>query len=406
MVSRSAPAPGLRDALLIAGALAVAAIALATALGQAPDAPTSTRAEVAVISVLTGSSKVRPAETLLWRDVSPGMGVHDGDAVFVGPGSAAALRFSDGSELDLDERSLVVVEPPKGARRTVYLRKGSVSGRAGSEGLLLSTSVGEAGLEPKSEARLELHDAGFAVTVAQGRADLRASGGIPLFLESGQRAVASAEQVAPLAPWPVRLVAPEPNLYETFLGHPKPVELVWRGLLPQGSRVQLARDRFFAFVEVERPAETGQYNVAHPRPGVSWWRVVDAKEQPLSEARRFTVAEEVVPMVMAPQTGEVVLAVAGQEIAFAWTPIAGVSRFRLEVSPSQAFEPLALSEDVQGSAARMGLPLPEGNWYWRVRAANSGAALGAPSAPARFRLIHREIPQAPELLAPEVEVSP
>jgi hypothetical protein len=41
-----------------------------------------------------------------------------------------------------------------------------------------------------------------------------------------------------------------------------------------------------------------------------------------------------------------------------------------------------------------------------VRAARDDGEAGAPSEPSRFRLIHKGIPEAPELLTPQIEVSP
>jgi hypothetical protein len=108
---------------------------------------------------------------------------------------------------------------------------------------------------------------------------------------------------------------------------------------------------------------------------------------------------------MFPRLGEVLLAPPGTEVAFAWAPLAGITRYRLELSPSQGFEPVTVSEPVSGSAARLKISLNEGTWFWRVRA-DDEQGLGMPSAPLRFRVIHKGIPEAPELLNPEIEVTP
>jgi len=64
-----------------------------------------------------------------------------------------------------------------------------------------------------------------------------------------------------------------------------------------------------------------------------------------------------------------------------------------------------VSEVVQGASARLRPSLNESTWFWRVRAEDETGP-GAPSQPLRFRVIHKGIPEAPELLNPEIEVTP
>ena len=138
---------------------------------------------------------------------------------------------------------------------------------------------------------------------------------------------------------------------------------------------------------------------------MTWWRIVDADGRPISEARRFTCVEDVAPVAMYPRSGEVLLAPPGTAVAFAWAPLPGIGRYRLEISPSQGFEPLTVSEVANGATARVSLNLNEAMWFWRVRVDDESGP-GAPSEPMRFRVIHKGIPEAPELLSPEIEVTP
>ncbi|MEW5740339.1 MAG: FecR domain-containing protein [Myxococcota bacterium] len=394
-----------KDVLLAATGLALATATLALALTSPTAEPGRQSATVAQVAASTGGSKLRPAATLLWRGLVAGMDVHDGDSVFVPPGAEATLRFEDGTELSLDERSLVVVEPPRSGKRAVTLRQGSLSGRARDAGLLLSTPAGEARLAPAAEARVELTGSALEVAVKQGEAKLTPTKGDEVKVATGQRAAADLQGSRALAAWPVKLLGPEARWRKLFHGSPDDVELTWDGA-PDGARVQVARDRLFAFVEVDEPASGGRFLLSNPRPGVSWWRVVDEGGAALSEARRFSLVEDVAPSTMFPREGEVVLAPKGSQVAFSWTPLPGVARFRVELSPSREFEPITLSEEVKGNTARLTVSLDEGAWYWRVRAERDDAEPGVPSEPSRFRLIHKGIPEAPELLTPQIEVSP
>jgi hypothetical protein len=357
------------------------------------------------VAEATGDSKLRPTETLLWRGLVTDMSVHDGDAVFVPPGAEVTLHFVDGTELAVDERSLVVVELPRSGPTAVTLRQGSLSGVAGPTGLLLSTPAGEARLDARSEARVELNGQALEVDVRKGEAEVRTGRGGEVKVAKGQRAAVEVGGSRSLPAWPVTLTAPPAHHRQRFRDAPGEVELAWAGAVPEGARVQVARDRLFAFVELEADASEGRYRLESPQAGVSWWRVVDESGRPLSEARRFSLVEDVAPSPMVPHEGEVVLAPKGTLAAFSWTPLPGVTSYLLELSASRDFDTIPMSETVSGSAVRVKLSLEEGMWFWRVRAVRDGEG-GVASEPSRFRLIHRGIPDAPELLTPQIEVTP
>lgn len=396
---------GERD-LVLAGAsslVAVAALAAALFWGTSSDARTTPR--VAAVAQASGEVKLRAAQTLGWAGANRGADVFDGDSIFIPPGAEATLRFLDGTELALDERSLVVIEKPRAGVRSVTLRQGSFSGRAGTEGLTLTTPNGSATLEAETEARVELTGQHLEVSVKKGTAQVKGGSGAVKSVNGGQRISAAQTGTSDLAAWPVELTGPDAQARFAFRTEPAPVTLTWSGQVPPGARVQTARDRLFAFLSLELAATNGSATVREPGRGVTWWRVVDADGRPLSEARRFTCSEDVAPVLMFPRNGDVLLVPPGSQIAFSWTPLPGQSRYRLEISPSQGFEPVTVTEVVQGSSVRLSVTLNEATWYWRVRTDDESGA-GAPSAPLRFRVIHKGIPEAPELLNPEIEVTP
>ncbi len=396
---------GERDLWLAGVSSLVAAVTLTLAFGIGRPVDDATTPTVASFRQSTGEVKLRPALTLGWRGAERGVEVHDGDSVFVPPGGEATLTFLDGTELALDERSLVVIERPRSGVRSVTLRQGSVSGRAGSEGLMLTTPAGEAHLEALTEARVELTGKQLEISVKKGSAKVSGKGGTAKTVAGGQRVAAAETGTTELAPWPAQLLLPEAQARLPFRGQTAPVTLSWAGSVADGAKVQVARDRLFAFLEHEIPAVGSSAVLKAPSKGVNWWRLVDADDRPISEARRFTCSEDVAPVAMFPRNGEVLLAPTGTEVAFVWAPLPGITRYRLEISPSQGFEPVTVAEEAAGSSVRLKLSLNEATWFWRVRAEDE-TGMGAPSAPLRFRIIHKGIPEAPELLNPEIEVTP
>lgn len=396
-----------RDLWLAGAAALFAAAALTLALRPSHfGEDVATTPTVAGIKQASGEVKLRLAYTLGWQGAARGVEVHDGDALFVPPGAEATISFIDGTELSLDERSLVVIERPRAGVRSVTLRQGSLSGVVGSEGLTLNTAAGEARLEAQSEARVELTGKQLEVQVKKGTAQVKDGKGGQKTVAKGQRVAAAEAGTKELPAFALQLTSPDAQARLPFRGAPAPVTLQWLGTAPEGARVQVARDRLYAFVDAEYPATGGAVKLEEPSKGVTWWRIVDVEGRPISEARRFTCAEDVAPVAMFPRNGEVLLAPPGTQVSFVWTPLPGLSRYRLEISPSQGFEPLTVAQDVNGGNVRLPLSLNEATWFWRVRAADDSSGLGAPSEPMKFRVIHKGIPDAPELLTPEIEVTP
>lgn len=388
--------------ILLGSATAVASLALAFT-PPAPGSAGAGEAPLAIVTQQSGAVQRRPAETLGWRRLARGMGLHDGDAVFVPPGGETILRFEDGTELALDERSLVVVERPRGAARTLQLRQGALSGRVGTVALQLETPQGAARLDAAAEARVEVGRAGVEVAVKKGAASVAGASGPARAVAAGERVEAAGGAVTVLPAWPVTLLGPDPTGHLRYTGQPGSLELSWSGALPRGARLQLARDRLFAFVGTDLPVGGSRHLLARPAPGLTWWRLVDERGEPLCEARRFVLVEDVAPVAVTPRPAEVVMAPPGTAVPFAWTALSGVGRYRLEIAASDRFESLAWSQEVGGPEVRAVPQLPEGTWYWRARASD-GPVPGLPSQPSRFRVIHKGIPDAPELLAPEIEV--
>jgi hypothetical protein len=394
----------IRDMVVAGLGAVIAVVCLSAALrpgGSRVDA--RDREVVARISVAIGTLQVRPAETLGWQTAQRGEAVHDADALYVPPGGEVKIVFTDGTVLELDERSLVVIEPRRAEGRSVTLRQGSVAGLTGSVPLTLETKNGRATLPAGAEARVDLTGGRLDVSVTKGKATVVAKGKTADVAE-GTR-VNVMEELVLLPGWPVTLLAPEAQHRVLFRGTPPPITLTWKDA-PKGARLQVAKDRLFAFLSREAPAEAGSLVLSSPTPGVTWWRLVDATGTALSEARRFSLVEDLAPAARLPRPGEVVLAPPGSKLEFAWTPLPGISRYRLEVSASQGFEPRSIDETVAGSQVKLTSTLPEGIWFWRVRAADDAVGETLPSETSRFRVIHKGIPDAPELLNPEIEVTP
>ncbi len=390
-----------RDGLIAAVAL-VSGVAASVLLVWDPQAAHGSEVDGRVVATLSFSSadvQRRPANRLGWDALGRGDLVHELDALFVPPGVEARVTFKDGTQLELDERSLVVIDASRSGRRNVSIRQGSVEGSAGAAGLALTTPRGVAQLSPQSQAIVEVNADSVAMAVTKGDGKLGETA-----LADGERGNLNAAGTQSLGKWPVVLAEPARSQRRFFRGEPPPITVSWQGATSD-ARLQVARDRGFAFVLEERAAGDGSYTFRGGA-GVFWWRVVDDAGQSLSESRRFTVLEDVPPVLVSPRDGEVLLSNDKQLAVFSWVGVRGVSRYKLELSTAASFNSVAWEREVEGAQLRTPLTLAEGRWYWRVRTIDDERGESGPAAARAFRLVHSALPEAPELLNPEIEVEP
>lgn len=346
----------------------------------------------------------RPPRTLVWDDVVTGEPLRGGDTLFVPSGVEATLRFTSGALLELDENSLIVLDRfSPGIPSRVELRKGSLLGRTAGSGLEVASGEAIARVIGSGQIRVgRAHSSSVEVLAGQARVTIAAKEHV--LNERDRASFNEGGQLLRRAPYSATLLAPDRNARFFFTGAPPPVNLAWRPPEVDGASLQVARDRSFAFVVATAPATAGGHVFSVTQRGVFWWRLVDTTGEPLSEARRFTLMEDIPPLPLSPRGGELVWLTADRPIPFAWTALPGVPSYRLEVSASPTFAPPLFFLSAAGTSLRVSRELPEGTYYWRVRADDPGRSGAVHSRASAFRIIHKPVPEAPELLPPEIEV--
>jgi len=107
------------------------------------------------------------------------------------------------------------------------------------------------------------------------------------------------------------------------------------------------------------------------------------------------------PVISSPGDGEVVSAPDNRPVRLAWTGVAGVTRYRIELGEDPELKRNPSRFQSEGAQYWWSGELSEGVYYWRVRADDPERKDAPFSTTSRFRLITRPLPAAPELL--EVE---
>jgi serine/threonine-protein kinase len=136
-----------------------------------------------------------------------------------------------------------------------------------------------------------------------------------------------------------------------------------------GVYLEVARDRVFREIVFKEPFRTSPYTPTKLiREGRYFWRLVDPSETPakiLTEPTSFIVVNESAPRPMYP--GPQFVLTDGKPVQFYWLNKFAVDTYRFQISPEPSFEHLVSDVVVDGIQTEP-ISLPQGQFYWRVRA--------------------------------------
>jgi len=388
---------------LVAMAAAASSAYLLTARVAHPAAEARQEPPVGTVAFRVSEVRRRPAGSLVWDALEAGQRVFDQDSVFVPRGSAATLALSDGARLDLEENTLIVVEraPEREDAVRLSLRKGALSGTAGARGLEVRTPSARAALSGTAEARLSVDGRGSEVAVMSGVATVESPRGARQVERDQVAAVSPERGIAVATSSGAALLSPARHFRFYPSGERRALALKWQANTPGELLIQVAADREFREVRWTAPGAQGELSV-EPGAGTYWWRAVDAGGRPESETRTFVVVEESAPSPVSPGSEEVVQA---PGVRFAWSSVASAAEYEVQISADADFARALVEERAFDSHLGWQRALPDGRYFWRVRAVLDGH-LGPWSKAVPFRLVERPLPDAPQLINPIIEVDP
>ncbi len=388
--------------LCVVGAVAIA-VALTRDVRRLPQPPAAAD-RVGRLESTAGEVRRRPKRTLVWQNVVAGDEIADADALFVAPRGDAVVRLEGGGRLDVHENSLVVVERSDRslAPVEVAVNRGTVSGRAEGATLAVRAGGGTAELTQGAAAQIAVWQPTRArVDVLSGAVAVR-RGRSSQVVREREAAMVDGAAVAATPGYPLAATAPEPGR-RFFIGRTPPaVALEWKGEVDRGEYVEIARGDDEPTVE---PAQgRGRHELTVGTPGIYRWRVLDPAQRPASAWSRFTVLLDAAPLPAVPGDRQVVSLPPGAPLLFAWTAVDGVRRYAVEIAPDARFSTTLARLEADAPQLWLRKPLPEGNYAWRVRAVDDARPDAPTSAPSTFHLIHRPLPEAPELLDAVLEM--
>ncbi|MBW2734923.1 MAG: protein kinase [Deltaproteobacteria bacterium] len=404
-------------AVLLAAALVVSLFAFRNPPPVRKDAP------IALLQQAWQKVERRARDGSEWLGAKEKMKLYHLDALKTGKGAGAEVSFHAGGLLQVDEKSVVLIEAPDPSAPDktplVHLRKGTIRGVAKpGQPLHFITAEGKMGrivARGKKAATFRLvtrRDGSVGVAVLQGQMQVGSEGKITN-LDSGQVVdMVRGEVGVPekLPPFP-QLVSPGVDA----LVPADQVTLWWRAV-PRAKtyRVQLAKDLGFRQVLIDRLAKGVKLPVKELKRGRYTWRVrtigEHGREGEFGFARRMLVLDpnplnetesDKVPLLTkaSPKHNTVIQVTGKARVAFRFE--GGTPPFLLVVArqPSLAHA-IVLKRRLRAANTQVG-GLKPGIYYWAVYAPKKDGGKQLLLASIRRLIVRKK--QAPQLHLPEID---
>ncbi len=283
--------------------------------------------------------RTKLAGTLLWNPPDPGQALYRLDAIATMEGSDARVSFPDGTELTIEEGSLVIFEEPPKPGLFAFGRPGTITARllrgsikkthSGTSPILLKFS------EKKEAAALKLEDTSgasvFRVVFAQG--------GIRVIVESGSlRTQFSDRSPATVTEASLFAITPEgaPMMNPAPLRLPPPV--------------------------LRKPT-------------------IEIQERPIPDPVPSSVLNFLFPSAWAGSKKEI-------SITFSWDPIVGASRYQVQISSDEDFRTFLLEKSaaVPRFEYLSAPPEKDSTLFFRVAGVDAQGRIGEYSSTGRVEI--------------------
>jgi hypothetical protein len=383
--------------------LVFALAALGLALDLTEEVESGKEAMIGTIVFRLRRAERKFTDQVLWDSLQENSPVFNRDTIRTAADSAATVYLDDGTRIDMDEETMLLVDIGKeetrldlsggtvavsrssakaaaakaagparparpapsagGSTEVEDLTRPELPGAAFSAGeITIVTSQGRIVVE---DGELALRDDGerLSVAVNDGSARLSTAAGASV-LQEAQAAtieqagtIAQTVSLAPVAP------AQGAELYCVSDGYP--VEFEWIGPAGFSGSLIVSSDPLFESIVGSEPV-AGTKATLTLTPGSYYWRV-EGRDQN-TRARRVTVNRLVRPELADPRTR--IIGYRGAKpplVDLAWLPAYPKTGYFVELSSSKDFSSVHLSIRTNSTTISVNAP-SDGQWFWRVRA--------------------------------------
>lgn len=325
--------------------------------------------EIGLIMFKKNTAQRKYTGRAVWENIDTAAPVYSNDTLRTSSDSEAVILMNDGTEIVLQDNSLIVLEWNENEKNIEFLG-GNISAK--------NQNVDIKGVKIKSaDTIISLNDASINLQGKEGNLDLSVMEGNIDLSKGGNIKAVKANQKALIAEGSddflineimIRPDTPEDNMYFLTFTNKKDVSFRWNFLKPIADPVlRIARDMDFKkIIAEEKVSDVFNYKTELTE-GTYYWQLYSASESGLrGPVRRFVVINDKYPELLTPTEGiEIKYRKELPKLRFLWNQGIFPEHYLLEVSLKEDFTENVLSEKVKGNFHFLST-LSEGRYFWRL----------------------------------------
>ncbi|TGK37512.1 iron dicitrate transport regulator FecR [Leptospira gomenensis] len=340
---------------------------------------------------------------VVWEDMETSMPVMNRDTVRTDDGSEAVLVLNDGTEIKLDQKSMIFLDFSD-KNLSIDFAYGSVSANkeSGTElkiksgGATVAVSQGDLKLSKSEDQALNLEVSKGSAKVVSGDQESSVTNNQAIELKNGKSEIRSLS---------IGLSSPPERKFFQSETSSVPVSFVWNKVESVRDYVlEISAHPSFSKKVIRTKSNSTAANKSLEK-GTYFWRVTainPATQKPeYSETRSLTILGNLKPSVFTPSKSEEFKFTSVQpSVTVQWTIVDFAKGYTVEIAKDKSFSDLVLTQETQGSLYRWD-KTKEGTFFVRVTPKFSLNDLKASvSEPVSFSVRRLEKPEPPVLKRP------
>ncbi len=283
---------------------------------------------IGTITFKKKSASRKYSESVVWEEIATESPIYNYDSVRTLEYSSAVLSLKDGTRIELDEKTmLVVMLSAKGIE--LNFDRGGVSAKSGSGDKLITLNSRDATVALNSgDISVNSSDTGTDISLASGSAKV-AAGGKGVNITADETATFK-DGVVKTEKKRLYTETPSHNSNIVTFGNSAAVSFSWRSD-PEGEvSVEISPDSSFSRI-VKSFTSRGRSQVVELAPGDYYWRLISGKNR--SFPVKFSILSDVKPEIITPAVNQrISLGEGGGLLTFRWEKARYASEYEIVIA--------------------------------------------------------------------------
>jgi len=333
--------------------------------------------------VLRKKTAVRKyAEYVIWEDIANNTPVYNYDSIRTYPESSAFIKLNDGSEISLDENTMIVlVMDNEGVK--INFDQGAVGAKSGKTGSSLRLNTRDSSIAMNRGELAVKKDSGIMdVNVFSGDAVLTASeGDKKIDVNSTVQITDGKAEIKKKS-----IITEQPDNNTRFISSADTASVNFKWKFDSGNRsvIQIASDRDFKKIVHTETLSVKSYSYRLSR-GDYYWRIISGNDS--SPGQKFTILNDSVHRYLHPVQNDRLSVTETDSVNFRWSSSNANAIYEVEIFSDPVMKTVVYRQNLSVNSLSLNT-LPSGNLWWKVRRIypEGFIYLDSPADPVAFKL--------------------